>query len=129
MTKTIKSVEEEIQRILPRSTPIQIDGSLLYMLSFQGDVFYRYVEGTKHITGDYRHEYVNEPWYYWPSYIARFLFSTKQIVLKLDSPVCWDNEDDPISDEDLRGILSRIESALRKRYKRFKIEINNYNAV
>ena len=41
----------------------------------------------------------------------------------LDAPVCWDNEDDPIPEGPLKEILARIDRALHKKYRRYKLEI------
>ena len=55
--------------------------------------------------------------------IARELFARRRFVVVLDEPVCWDNEDDPIPGERLKEILSRIERALRKKHRKYGIEI------
>lgn len=68
------------------------------------------------------HAIALEPWYFWISKIARFLFAPKRYALVLASPLCWDNEDDPILQDESRAIIDRIERALRKRYKRFAVE-------
>jgi hypothetical protein len=124
MQRFSDAVEERIQRILPASTPILIEGSSVYLLSYQNDHFLRYVEENKHLTVGCRREVIGEPWYSSISVIARTLFAPKEYIVELSSPVCWDNELDHIPEDKLRVILSRIIKAVCRKYKRCKIEID-----
>ena len=116
------STEARTQALLPKSTSIAIDDSVLYTNIH----FFRYAEGSKHITGDCEFRFVGrpDPWYPFP-WIVRELFAQKTLVLQFNSPVCWDNENEPIPPDEFQRILAQMEKALKKRFKRYKIEINN----
>jgi hypothetical protein len=113
-----EAAETRIQQELSKSTAIAVDDFVLY-LNLR---FFRYVEGSKHITGDCGYRFAGPRWY-WAPWLVEQIFAKKDLVLKFDSPVCWDNESAPIPGEVLERILSRIERALARKHKRFKIEI------
>jgi hypothetical protein len=120
MARISEKVETSIQKELPRSASAMIDDAVLYLNIH----FFRYLEGGRHITGDCHFEFVGKPdlWYPLPG-IARELFARKRFVLELESPVCWDNENDPIPEQDLQKIISCIDHGLHRKYKRYKIKI------
>jgi len=120
MAHISQAVEIRTQTMLPRSTYVIVENSVIYTNFF----FFRYVEGSKHITGECEYRFIGTPdrWYWLPG-IARELFARRRFVVVLDEPVCWDNEDDPIPGERLKEILSRIERALRKKHRKYGIEI------
>ena len=121
-----EDVEIRTQKLLPKSVPVVVDDGVLYSNFY----FFRYVEGSRHITGDCHVEFIGGPdrWY-WLPWIARELFAPKRFVLELESPVRWDNEDDPIPEQQLNGILSRLDRALRKKCRRYKIDIAGKETV
>lgn len=110
-------VETSIQEQLPRSTTITIPGGILYTNIH----FVRYVQGDKHLTGDCFYRLIGDPWH-WMPWLLRELLQPKEFILRFDAPVCWDNQTNPIAVHELEQILLRVTSALRKKYKRFKIE-------
>jgi hypothetical protein len=124
MERNYDEIEKRVQQMLTRSRPIYIDGASVYILSFRTEYYIRYVDGDKHITADISSEYIGEPWYYWLSNIARYLFASKIHFVRLISPVCWDYENDPIPEERLRDIIPRIEQALSRKYRRYKVELS-----
>ena len=79
------------------------------------------MEGDRHVTGDCFFREIG-PKRYWLPDRLRALLQSNELVLQIDAPVRWDNESIPITDEQLRVILSRINYALEKKYKRFRIE-------
>lgn len=102
--------------------PIQIDGATIYLLSYTGDVFLRYIEGDKHLTLDYGFQFssTSDWWYVLPD-IIRILFAPKKYLLILRRPVCWDNEEQPIPEEHLLTIKSHLEQAFNQRYRRSQV--------
>lgn len=111
------AVEARIQADLPKSTAISLDGAMLYLNLH----FFRYLEGDRHVTGDCFFRQIG-PHRYWLPDLFRALLQSNELVLQIDRPVCWDNQSTPIPDEHLRTILSRINDALEKKYRRFKVE-------
>jgi hypothetical protein len=120
MSHINEDVEISIQGQLPKSTCVTIDGCELYTNIH----FFRYVEGSKHITGDCNYRIIDEPWF-WLPWILREIFSRKLFILKLENPTYWDNEDHPIPKDCLSRIVSRIDQALAKKHSRYKIEFCN----
>lgn len=112
-----ESNEVSIQVQLPASTSVAIDGAMLYINA----QFFRYIEGGQHITGDCSCHVAGEPWYWLPR-IARELFTRKVYILNLETPICWDNDGQPIPKGRLAEILSRMDRALRKKHLKYKIE-------
>jgi type I site-specific restriction endonuclease len=113
-----ENAEIRIQKSLPKSTAIAMDDFVLYLNVH----FFRYVEGSKHITGGCDYRFAGPRWH-WAPWLVERIFAKQDLVLKFDSPLCWDNESAPIPEEVLQRILSRIERALAKKRKGFKIEI------
>ncbi|MGA2851619.1 MAG: hypothetical protein ABSE46_21660 [Terracidiphilus sp.] len=120
MAHISEAVEIKTQTMLPRSTSVIVENSVIYTSFF----FFRYVEGSRHITGECEYRFIGKPdrWYWLPG-IVRELFAPRKFVVVLDAPVCWDNEDAPIPEARLMGILARIETALQKKYRKHAIEI------
>jgi hypothetical protein len=117
MSDIRERVEEQIQKELPRSASVVVDQGVLYTNVH----FFRYVEGDKHITGDCEYRFLN-PNQIWMPWLVRELFAPKKFVIRLESPMRWDNQEAPIAGEQLAQIVSRIDRALQKKYRRYEIE-------
>ncbi|MBS1804984.1 MAG: hypothetical protein JST28_16620 [Acidobacteria bacterium] len=120
MTHINSSVEEDIQRRLTESTQIESEKGVLYLHIY----FCRYVEGEQHITGDsafrpLSRKFSGLPWF------LRELIQRRELVLCFDSPACWDGESEPIPEGRMAEVRTQIESALKKKYKRYSVEFHN----
>jgi hypothetical protein len=121
-----ESVEKRIQEELRRSTRIVLGECELYLNLH----FFRYVEGNKHITGDASREFAGsaDNWY-WLPWIFRELFARRKLVLRIDAPVSWDNDRDALPESELQRVLSQIELAVKKRHRRYELQLVPSNGV
>lgn len=122
MTYIKDSVERSIQEILAREKGKIVDGAVIYVIFGIFETI-RYIDGDRHLTGGCNEEFIGEPWYYWYSTVARHLFAPKGVVVQFDAPVCWDNDIQPIPDNELQMIFARIRRIFGKRYKRCRFVV------
>ena len=103
--------ELQIQEHLSRSTVDTVEQSVLYTTRN----LFRYVEGTKHITGDCDIEAVEKSWRFYVPTIIWLIFAPQRFVLILPYPVSWDNEDAPLPNDQLQRVtrFEQVESTGR----------------
>jgi hypothetical protein len=122
MARISDEMEAQIQGLLPKSTVTIIDESTFYATRS----FFRYEAGGKHITGDCDVESIEKSWRYYVPTIVWVIFAPQRFVVLMPFPVTWDNEDIQIPEEQLEIRLDRIERALKKRCKKFKIMLEGH---
>jgi len=113
--------EVEMQKIMARAKGIIVEDAVIYAIGYPYETL-RYIEGERHLTGSWGLEYTSEPWYYWYSTVARWLFAPKGAVIHFKTPLCWDDKATPISEDDQQAIFSRIKRALGYKRCRFVLE-------
>jgi hypothetical protein len=117
MARISEKRETRIQALLPKSTVTMVDDCMFYATRN----FFRYVAGSKHITGDCDVEAMDKSWRHHVPTIIWLIFAPQRFVVVMPYPVTWDNEDTQIPEEQLQTILDRIERALKERCKNYKI--------
>jgi hypothetical protein len=123
MASISESVERELQRVIARNKGKIIDEAVVYAFCYPYETI-RYVDGSKHLTGSWGFEFLEEPWYHWHSRIARELFAPKGVVVHFSAPACWDNEVQSLPEDELKMIFRRIERSFGKRYKRCRFVVD-----
>ncbi len=117
--------DQRIKETISRMSGIQIDGSKIYLASYQGDHYVRYVEDANYVTFSAQTE-KNEHLPFIKLLSNAFTgLSSRRYVIQVENPLSWDNETEPLPDRQLRVIVGRVEGAVLQKYADFRVDLIN----
>jgi hypothetical protein len=111
-----------IQENLREARCVRFDGCEVYLASYQGDEYLRYIEGTRHVTFGTRSEKIEEMSIH--AFLSSILSgrSPRAYVVVVEKPLTWDSLPETISSSHREVIIDRVKRAVLQKYLECKIE-------
>ena len=116
MTAIDSRTEQLLEKTIRKNPCIEIDGCKIYLATYQGHEYLRYIEDTRHITfTSWTEKAVTRSFRKFLSNVFTGR-SPRMYILKIENPMTWDNEIAPLTDSHQQVVMDRVKRAILQKY-------------